>query len=86
MHVRSTPNYGSQSLECLLSGDERTWISLRLTSLRSQERTYIITVKRMISGEVLKCRNGFLIHGGYGARLTGASWFPLTLTAYMEAS
>jgi len=33
----------------------------------------------MISGEVLKYRNGFLIQKGYGVGLAGSSWFPLTL-------
>ena len=33
----------------------------------------------MISGDVLKYRNGFLIEGRYKARLTGSNRFPLTL-------
>ena len=33
----------------------------------------------MISGDVLKYRNGFLIEGCYETRLTGSSRFPLTL-------
>ncbi len=33
----------------------------------------------MILGEILKKRNEFLIHGGRGVRLTGSSWFSLTL-------
>ena len=32
----------------------------------------------MISGDVLKYRNGFLIKGRYETRLTGSSRFPLT--------
>jgi putative transposase len=35
----------------------------------------------MISGEVLKYRNGFLIEGRYETPLTRSSWFPLTLPA-----
>ena len=33
----------------------------------------------MISGDVLKYRNGFLIEGRYETRLTGSSRFPLTM-------
>ncbi len=37
----------------------------------------------MISGKVLKYRNGFLIHGRYGVRLISSSRFPLTLPNHL---
>jgi hypothetical protein len=37
-----------------------------------------MTAKRMISGEVLKYRNGFFIPGGYGMPHPGSSRFSLT--------
>jgi hypothetical protein len=48
---------------------------------------YIITAKRMISGEVLKYLNGFLIRGRYETNHSDSSRFPLTmLTAVLYAS
>jgi len=38
-----------------------------------------MTVKRIISGEVLKYRNGLRISGDYETRSTGASHFALTV-------
>ena len=38
-----------------------------------------MTVKRIISGEVLKYRNGLRISGDYETRSTGASYFALTV-------
>ena len=38
-----------------------------------------MTAKRMISGDVLKYRNGFLIRRGYETRLSGSSEFCLTV-------
>ncbi len=40
---------------------------------------YIITAKRMISGELLKQRNGFLIRRGHGSARPCSSSFNLTL-------
>ncbi len=57
----------------------RSWSRSSTCRSDSGKRTYIITAKRMTSGEVLKYRNGFLIHGGYGVCLTSSSWIPLTL-------
>ncbi len=37
-----------------------------------------MTARRMISGEVLKLRNGLLIHRHYKAHLAGSSQFALT--------
>ena len=42
-------------------------------------RTYIITAKRMISGDVLKYRKGLLIRECYENAIFGSSEFPLTL-------
>ncbi len=39
---------------------------------------YIMTARRMISGEVLKYRNGCLIHGRYETNLADSSQFILT--------
>jgi len=39
---------------------------------------YIITARRMISGDVLKYRNGFLIHRRYETRRADSSQFTLT--------
>jgi len=38
-----------------------------------------MTAKRIISGEVLKYRNGLGISGGYETRFTSASLFTLTV-------
>jgi hypothetical protein len=40
---------------------------------------YIITARRMISGEVLKYRNGLRIGKGYETGIRRSSDFPLTL-------
>ena len=40
---------------------------------------YIITVRRITSGELLKYRKGFCIRRGYGAPIFGSSRFALTL-------
>ncbi len=40
---------------------------------------YIITAKRITSGELLKYRNKFFIHRRYGATQRGSSHFALTL-------
>ena len=45
----------------------------------SGNRTYIITAKRMISGDVLKYRKGLLIRECYETAIFGSSEFPLTL-------
>ena len=37
------------------------------------KRTYIITARRITSGEVLKYRNGFFIHGRYETLLAASS-------------
>ena len=39
---------------------------------------YIITARRMTSGELLKYRKGLRIAGGYGTPLAGSSQFALT--------
>jgi len=39
---------------------------------------YIMTVRRMISGDVLKYRNGFLIRESYKTAISGSREFPLT--------
>ncbi len=39
---------------------------------------YIITARRITSGEELKYRNGLRIAGGYGTPLPGSSQFTLT--------
>jgi putative transposase len=39
---------------------------------------YIITVRRITSGELLKYRKGLCIAGGYGTSLPGSSQFALT--------
>jgi len=39
---------------------------------------YIMTVRRMTSGELLKYRKGLRIAGGYGPPLPGSSQFALT--------
>ena len=44
---------------------------------------YIITARRITSGEELKYRNGLRIAGGYGTSLPGSSQF--TLTTPIEA-
>ena len=46
-------------------------------------RTYIITVRRIISGELLKYRKGFFIPGGYGMARPGSSRFSLIMLVYM---
>ena len=46
----------------------------------SGKRMYIITASRMISGEVLKYRNGFLFREVYEAPLPGSSHFTLILS------
>jgi len=38
-----------------------------------------MTVKRIISGEVLKYRSGLYISGDYETRTAGASYFALTV-------
>ena len=43
------------------------------------KRTYIMTAKRIISGEVLKYRNGLRISGDYETRFTDSSYFALTV-------
>ena len=40
----------------------------------------IMTIKRIISGEVLKYRNGLRIRGDYETRSASASYFALTLS------
>jgi hypothetical protein len=40
---------------------------------------YIITVRRITSGELLKQRKGLRIAGGYGCALRASSQFALTL-------
>jgi len=40
---------------------------------------YIITTRRITSGELLKQRNGFCIHRGYGPPLPASSSFSLTM-------
>ena len=45
---------------------------------RQGKRIYIITARRITSGDVLKYRNGFLIRRGYETHLTGSSYFALT--------
>ena len=40
---------------------------------------YIITVRRITSGELLKYRKGFLTRGGYGTALPRSTSFSLTL-------
>ena len=47
-----------------------------------------MTARRMISGEVLKYRNGSLINRRYETRVANTSAFPLTLpaTAYPASS
>ena len=40
---------------------------------RQRKRTYIITMRRMTSGEQLKYRNGLRIAGGYGSPLPSSS-------------
>jgi hypothetical protein len=42
-------------------------------------RKYIITVRRIISGELLKYRNGFRVAGDNGTRLSGSSRFSLIM-------
>ena len=41
-------------------------------------RTYIITARRITSGELLKYRNGFLIRGRYEKRFRRSRSFALT--------
>ncbi len=43
------------------------------------KRAYIMTAKRMISGDVLKYRNGFFIPGRYETCFRCSSNFALTL-------
>jgi hypothetical protein len=45
----------------------------------SEYRMYIITVRRMTSGELLKYRKGLCIAEGYGTPVSGSSQFGLTL-------
>jgi hypothetical protein len=40
---------------------------------------YIITVRRITSGELLKQRKGFCIAGGYGRPISGSRQFALTM-------
>ena len=47
------------------------------------KRIYIITARRITSGDVLKYRNGFLIRRGYETRLTGSSEFCLTVPSHV---
>jgi hypothetical protein len=57
----------------------RSWSKSSTCRSESGNRTYIITAKRMISGDVLKYRHGFLIRECYETAISGSSEFPLTL-------
>jgi hypothetical protein len=54
-----------------------------LTTYR--KRTYIMTAKRIISGEVLKYRNELHISGDYKTRFASASFFALTMPARLRS-
>jgi hypothetical protein len=60
----------------------RSWRKSSTCCSESGNRTYIITAKRMISGDVLKYRNGFLIRECYETAISGSSEFLLTLPQF----
>jgi len=53
--------------------------SYALNSDKLTVPTYIMTAKRIISGEVVKYRNGLGISGDYETRFASASHFTLTM-------
>ena len=57
----------------------RSWRRSSTCRNDSGKRTYIMTAKRIISGEVLKYRNGLRISGDYETRFAGSSYFALTV-------
>jgi len=59
----------------------RSWSKSSTCRSESGNRTYIVTAKRMISGDVLKYRNGFLIQKRYEIAAITSSKFPLTTLA-----
>ena len=68
----------SAALEHIFSFS-RAMASHRLTKSWQGYRIYIITVRRMISGELLKWWKGFFIGRGYGRALSASSQFGLTM-------
>ena len=57
-----------------------TWSSANSLLLRGNvKRTYIMTARRMNSGEILKYRNGFFIRQDYEVRFRHSSRFALTV-------
>jgi len=53
-------------------------MAAQIISPASGNRTYIITAKRMVSGDVLKYRNGFCVKKRYETRVAASSQIPLT--------
>jgi len=58
----------------------------RPSTWRSDKRyqTYIITVRRIILGDELKYRNGFIFRQGYGPPPLSSSQFALTLPTMVQ--
>ncbi len=51
----------------------------QIFDLPRRQRMYIITAKRITSGELLKQRNGFFIERTYGSPLRASTRFSLTM-------
>jgi hypothetical protein len=69
--------YGRTIATCRVRGARK-----EIEDMVRGKRIYIMTARRMISGEVLKYRNEFLIHGRYETRFTNSSKFCLTMPRY----
>jgi endonuclease YncB( thermonuclease family) len=69
--------YGRTIATCRVRGARK-----EIEDMVRGKRIYIMTARRMISGEVLKYRNEFLIHGRYETRFTNSSEFCLTMPRY----